>query len=129
MALDIKRLRTDFAAAAKDGKITDTDVDGLLKRVKRNGLTESEAKTLKSETARYKDQFTVEGSKKMDEFISHKLRALEVLDDPTPVNPLGVKDPAVLKADLKKVGQTELFHAPQIHEGPDITLTGPLASR
>jgi hypothetical protein len=105
MALDIQRLRTDFAAAAKNGKISDTDVDGLLKRVKRNGLTESEAKVLQQETARYKDQFTAAGSKKMNDFLEHKLRALEVLDDPTPVNPLGVKDPAVLKADLKKVRQ------------------------
>ena len=117
MALDIKRLRTDFAAAAKDGKITDTDVDGLLKRVKRNGLTESEAKTLKAETARYKDQFTVEGSKKMTDFIEHKLRGLQVLDDPTPVNPLGVKDPAVLKADLKKVRQTELKGSALVKNG------------
>lgn len=108
MGLDIKRLRTDFATIAKDGKITDTDVDGLLRRVKRDGLTESEAKTLKKETARYKDQFTPEGAKKIDAFIANKLRAATVLDDPTPVNPLGVKDPAVLKADLKRVRQTDL---------------------
>lgn len=108
MGLDIKRLRTDFATIAKDGMITDTDVDGLLRRVKRDGLTESEAKTLKQETARYKDQFTPEGAKKIDAFIANKLRAATVLDDPTPVNPLGVKDPAVLKADLKKVRQTDL---------------------
>jgi hypothetical protein len=105
MALDLKRLRTDFAKAASDGKITDTDVDGLLRRVKRNGLTESEAKTLKQEAARYKDQFTTEGAAKINTFISTKLRALQVLDDPTPVNPLGVKDPAVLKADVKRVRQ------------------------
>lgn len=105
MALDLKRLRTDFAAAAKDGKISDTDVDGLLRRVRQGGLTQSEAKALKQETARYQDQFTAEGSAKIDAFISNKLRALQVLDDPTPVNPLGVKDPAVLKADLKKVRQ------------------------
>ena len=105
MALDLKRLRTDFAAAAKDGKISDKDVEGLLRRVRRDGLTQSEAKTLKTETARYKDQFTPEGSAKIDDFINHKMRALQVLDDPTPVNPLGVKDPAVLKSDLKKVRQ------------------------
>jgi hypothetical protein len=105
MALDIKRLRTDFATAAKDGKITDTDVEGLLRRVKRDGLTESEAKTLKKETARFKDSFTTEGALKMDAFIANKLRSTQVLDDPTPVNPLGVKDPVVLKADLKKVRQ------------------------
>ncbi|MDP1827015.1 MAG: C2 family cysteine protease [Archangium sp.] len=108
MGLDLKRLRTDFATIAKDGKITDTDVDGLLRRVKRDGLTESEAKTLKKETARYKDQFTPEGAKKIDAFIANKLRAATVLDDPTPVNPLGVKDPAVLKADLKRLRQTDL---------------------
>lgn len=105
MPLDLQRLRTDFATAARNGKISDTDVDGLLKRVKRNGITESEAKALKQETARYKDQFTAAGSKKLNDFIAHKLRGLEVLDDPTPVNPLGLKDPAVLKADLKKVRQ------------------------
>ena len=64
MALDIKRLRTDFAKAAQDGKISDTDVEGLLRRVKRDGITESEAKTLKTETARYKDQFTTEGARR-----------------------------------------------------------------
>jgi hypothetical protein len=106
MALDLKRLRTDFATAAKDGRITDVDVDGLIRRVKRDGLTESEAKTLKREVARFKDQFTEEGSAKMAAFIANKLRGLQVLDDPTPVNPLGVKDPVVLKADLKKVRQT-----------------------
>lgn len=105
MALDIKRLRTDFAAAAKNGTISDTDVEGLLRRVKRDGISESEAKTLKQETARYKDQFTPEGAKKIDAFIANKLRGAMVLDDPTPVNPLGVKDPVVLKADLKKVRQ------------------------
>ncbi len=105
MALDIKRLRTDFATAAKDGKISDTDVDGLIRRVKRDGLTQSEAKTLKQETARFKDQFTPEGTAKIEAFIANKLRGLQVLDDPTPVNPLGVKDPVVLKADLKRVRQ------------------------
>ncbi len=105
MALDIKRLRTDFATAARDGKISDTDVDGLLKRVKRDGLTESEAKALKKETARYKDQFTTEGAAKINAFIENKLRSSMVLDDPTPVNPLGVKDPAVLKNDVKRVRQ------------------------
>ena len=106
MALDIQRLRTDFAAAAKNGKISGTEVDGLIRRVNRDGLTESEAKTLKQETARYKDQFTVEGSKKMNAFIEHNLKKTQILDDPTPVNPLGVKDPVVLKADLKRVRQT-----------------------
>lgn len=108
MALDIQRLRTDFAAAAKNGKISDTEVDGLIRRVKRDGITESEAKTLKKETARYKDQFTAEGSKKITDFIAKKMKKVQVLDDPTPVNPLGVKDPEVLKADLKKVRQTVL---------------------
>jgi hypothetical protein len=116
MALDIKRLRTDFAAAAKDGKISDTEVEGLLRRVRRDGLTESEAKTLKTETARYKDQFTAEGSAKIDDFIKTKLRALQVLDDPTPVNPLGVKDPAVLTADQKKVRQ-EVIKGGQLVKG------------
>ena len=105
MALDLARLRNDFAAAARNGKISGTDVEGLIRRVKRDGLTESEAKVLKQETARFKDQFTAEGSKKMNDFIEKKLRGAMVLDDPTPVNPLGVKDPAVLKSDLKKVRQ------------------------
>ena len=106
MGLDLKRLRTDFATAAKDGKISASDVDGLIKRVKRDGLTESEAKELKKEVARYKDKFDPEGGAKMNTFVTEKLRALIQLDDPTPVNPLGVKDPAVLKADEKKVRQT-----------------------
>jgi hypothetical protein len=106
MALDLKRLRTDFASAAKDGRITDKDVEGLLRRVKRDGLTESEAKTLKREVARFKDQFTMEGSAKMEAFLSNKLKGAMVLDDPTPVNPLGVRDPAVLKGDVNKLRQT-----------------------
>jgi hypothetical protein len=105
MALDIKRLRTDFAAAAKDGKISDTEVDGLLRRARRDGLRESEAKSLKTETARYKDQFTPDAWSKISTFIDSKLRPLRVLDDPTPVDPLGVKDPAVLPAGVKRVRQ------------------------
>lgn len=106
MALDIKRLRNDFATVARDGKITAADVDGLLRRVKKDGLTESEAKTLKKEVARFKDKFDPEGAKKIDTFVSDKLRGLMQLDDPTPVNPGGVADPKVLKADEKKVRQT-----------------------
>ncbi len=124
MALDIARLRTDFAAAARNGKISDTDVEGLIRRVKRDGLTESEAKVLKQETARFKDQFTPAGSKKMNDFIANKLRGVMVLDDPTPVNPLGVKDPAVLKGDLKKVRQ-EVIKGGQLSiggiSGDDVT--------
>lgn len=105
MSLDIKRLRTDFAKAASDGKITDKDVEGLLRRVRTDGLTESEAKELKKEVAHYKDSFTPDGAAKMQTFLTEKLRPLIQLDDPTPVNPLGVKDPKVLKADEKKVRQ------------------------
>lgn len=105
MSLDLKRLQTDFARAARDGKISDTEVDGLIRRVRTDGLTESEAKALKREVARYKDAFTPDGEKKMQTFLTEKLRPLMQLDDPTPVNPGGVKDPKVLKADEKKVRQ------------------------
>jgi hypothetical protein len=105
MGLDIKRLQTDFATAAKDRKITAADVDGLIKRVKRDGLTESEAKELKKQVAQFKDKFDAEGSAKINTFVTEKLRSLTVLDDPTPVNPGGVKDPKVLKADEKRVRQ------------------------
>jgi hypothetical protein len=105
MALDLKRLRTDFAKAAQDGKVDATEVDGLLRRVRANGLTESEGKALKLEAAKYKAQLTPDAAVKLDTFIKTKMRALTVLDDPTPTNPLGVKDPAVLKADEKRVHQ------------------------
>jgi hypothetical protein len=105
MGLDIKRLRTDFAKAAQDGKLDAGEVDGLLRRVRTGGLTESEAKALKQEATKYKAQCTPDGAAKLDTFIQTKLRSLTVLDDPTPTNPLGVKDPAVLKADLKRVRQ------------------------
>jgi hypothetical protein len=117
MGLDIKRLRSDFAAAAKDGKVTAADVDGLLRRVKRDGLTESEAKALKQEVARYKDQFDAEGGAKITRFVDEKLRALTVLDDPTPVNPGGLADPKVLKADEKRVRQVLLPGAQLVKNG------------
>lgn len=116
MGLDIKRLQTDFAKLASDGKITASDVDGLIKRVKRDGLTESEAKVLKKEVARYKDKFDTEGGAKINTFVTEKLRSLMVLDDPTPVNPGGVKDPKVLKADEKKVRQ-EFIEGGQLVKG------------
>jgi Calpain family cysteine protease len=105
MALDVKRLPTDFAKAASDGQITGTEVDGLLRRVRTNGLTQSEAAELKKAAVTFKAQCTPDGAAKLDAFISGKLRPLMVLDDPTPTNPLGVKDPAVLKGDLKRVRQ------------------------
>lgn len=105
MSLDLNRLRTDFAKAARDGKLSDKDVDGLIRRVRDGGLTQSEAKALKQEVSRYKDSFTPEGEQKMQTFLTEKLRPLMQLDDPTPVNPGGVKDPKVLKADEKKVRQ------------------------
>ncbi|MFO0594452.1 MAG: C2 family cysteine protease [Myxococcaceae bacterium] len=108
MGTDIKRLSNDFAKLARDGKITDTDVDGLLKRVRAGGITESEAKELKADVERYKSSFTPEGDAKMQAFLTTKLRSSMVLDDPTPVNPGGVKDPKVLKADEKRVRQTLL---------------------
>lgn len=108
MAVDLQRLRNDFAAAAKTGKISDVEVDGILRRVKRDGLTESEAKVLKQEVARFKDQFTPAGAEKVKVFLTQKLSAAIVLDDPTPVNPLGVADPDVLPADKKRVRQTVL---------------------
>jgi hypothetical protein len=106
MAVDLKRLRNAFVTAAQAGKISDVEVERILRSVKREGLTESEARALKQEVARFKDQFTPAGSAKMNGFLANDLRRSMVLDDPTPVNPLGVADPDVLFTDQKRVRQT-----------------------
>lgn len=123
MPVDLTRLRTDFATAAKAGKINAAAVDRIIRHAKDGGLTESEAKAIKQEVARYKDQFDTEGAAKMTAFVEH-MRPIMVLDDPTPVNPGGVADPKVLKADEKRVRQ-ELIKGGQLVKngirGEDVT--------
>lgn len=123
MTVDLTRLKADFASAASKGRISAADVEGILRRVKRDGLTESEAKALKREVARYRDAFEPEGAAKLNAFVAG-MKPLLILDDPTPVNPGGLADPKVLPADQKRVRQ-ELIKGGQLVKngirGEDVT--------
>jgi Calpain family cysteine protease len=105
MALDIKRVRNDFVRAASNGTISEKEVDSILKRVRSEGVTQSEARKLKAEAKNFSAQFSPQASQKLDAFIHTKMRGLQVLDDPTPTNPLGLKDPKVLPTDVKTTRQ------------------------
>jgi hypothetical protein len=109
---DVTRLQKDFAKVASTGKVTAPSVEALIKRMRKGGVTESEAKALRAEYEKRKAAFSAPAAKVMDTFIKDKLNKSEILDtiakDPGPL-----KNPAVLKGDLKKV-QPELIEGGEL---------------
>lgn len=116
MALEIARVRSDFAAAAADGKIDEKEAKSIVRHVKENKLTESEANTFRAEAKKHQDQFDPGASKVFGDF-SKSMRAITVLDPGPRPNPGGLKDPAVIKADQDRLEQQVIAHAELFRNG------------
>jgi hypothetical protein len=99
---DLARLRTDFERTARGG-IDGPKADGLIRRVRRGRLYESEANLFKREVVAYSKSFTADGRKRVQDFIQHEMRRLEVIDPGPHPDPLPGKDPPVIKSDRMRV--------------------------
>src|SRR5881394_1162885 len=103
---DAARIRAAFQKAkADDGKIDGAEAKRIINSVRADRLTESEAKALKREVARFKASFTRDAKQTFDKFIDGTMKRIEVLDPahrhhdgPGPLH-----DPAVLKLDRDKL--------------------------
>jgi hypothetical protein len=99
------KVRGDFQAAAKDGKISGAEANGLITKVRAGKLTESEANAFKQAADQFKDTFSPEAKQTIDKFINGTMKNIEVLDPGPKPNPGGLADPAVLKGDKDKLEQ------------------------
>ncbi len=101
---DISRVRSDFAEALLDGKVTGPEATRLVRRVREDQLTESEAKTFRRELVRHGERFDADATKIFDDF-KKIIRRNTVLDDGPRPNPGGLPDPSVLPADIDRLQQ------------------------
>ena len=114
IAQRVARLQNDFKKMAPN-KITGVEADGLIRRVKRDGLTESEYAAIKVQVAQYATQMTPEAKLKLDTFIGGARPSVRL--DVRHHQPGSIKDPLVLKGDTKKVEQEFITGAKLFENG------------
>lgn len=114
---DATALRLAFQDAAADRKLDGKETASIIARARRDGLTESEAKELTRGLARYRDAFTPEAKKTLDDFVTKKMKKLEILDAVGP-DPRPLHDPAVVPADRKRLEEELVPGGELFRHGP-----------
>ena len=103
MPNDINALKTRFTSALKNGSVSRSEVDGLIKLVKDGGgVTNRERRQLRELFIANGDKFEPAAKERMGKFISEEMAAL-LIDDAVVAGGAGTRkdlaDPAVMKDD------------------------------
>ncbi len=116
MANEIARIKTDFSSAAADKKIDEPEAKRIIRRVRENKLTESEAKTFRNEMALNKDFFNPGAAVIFADF-EKIIRRNTVLDAGPRPNPGGLPDPTPAAADIDRLEQEMVKNAELFRNG------------
>jgi hypothetical protein len=103
MPNDINSLKTRFTSALKNGNVSKSEVDGLIKLVKDGGgVTNSERRQLRELFIANGDKFEATAKERMNKFISEEMSSL-LIDESVVGGSTGTRkdlaDPAVMKDD------------------------------